>query len=523
MGLLDTSNAALAAYGVGLILLYTAALAVYRVTLHPLARFPGPKLAATTEWYEFYHDIVRQGQFIWQIQKLHDQYGPIVRIMPNELHIRDPDYYDEIYAPSSKKRDKSAAWVKLAGNTTSGFATVDHHLHRLRRAPLNPFFSKKSITDKEPQIRDKVEHLCRRFAAAAGTGEVVRLDVAFTALTMDIITDFAFGARTRHLDEPDFGLLWKEAIVGQSTNGVYMRQFPWLWPVIERTPLWLVQALGHPAAGLLVWQGLTRERINEIIARNNNNAGGLSGSDGKEEMKKAEGVSIFQSLLDSDLPPEEKTANRLEAEALIVLGAGTETTAKSLAMISFYVNEDPAKRQRLRDEIATVGTEPDGTFSLAKLEKLPYLTACITEGVRMMSGVTGRLPRVAHEPLQYGDWTIPPGTPVSQLNYVVNNDPDLFPHSLEFRPERWVDAPPREDGRRLDRYMVSFMRGSRSCIGINLAWAELYLALAYVVARFDLPPHDTTAERDLRIDRDLFVGAPKRESRGIRAKVVVCC
>lgn len=32
--------------------------------------------------------------------------------MPNELHIRDPDYYDEIYAPSSKKRDKSEAWVR---------------------------------------------------------------------------------------------------------------------------------------------------------------------------------------------------------------------------------------------------------------------------------------------------------------------------------------------------------------------------------------------------------------------------
>ncbi|KAK7918195.1 hypothetical protein PG985_010069 [Apiospora marii] len=498
MGLLDTSNAALAAYGAGLILLYTAALAVYRVTLHPLAGFPGPKLAATTEWYEFYHDIVRQGQFIWQIQKLHDQYGPIVRIMPNELHIRDPDYYDEIYAPSSKKRDKSAAWVKLAGNTTSGFATVDHHLHRLRRAPLSPFFSKKSITDKEPQIREKVEHLCRRFAAAAAAGdEVIRLDVAFTALTMDIITDFAFGARTRHLDEPDFGLLWKDAIVSQSANGVFLRQFPWLWPVIERTPLWLLRALKHPAAGLLVWQGLTRARIDEILARNANDSSG----DGKEK---------------------NKTAERLEAEAQIVIGAGTETTAKSLAMISFYVNEDPTKRQRLRDEIATGGTEPDGTFSLAKLEKLPYLTACITEGVRMMSGVTGRLPRVAREPLQYSAWTIPPGTPVSQLNYVVNHDPDLFPRPLEFRPERWVDAPPREDGRRLDRYMVSFMRGSRSCIGINLAWAELYLALAYVVTRFDLPPFDTTAERDLVIDRDLFVGVPKRESQGIRAKVVCC-
>ena len=75
MGVFDISNAKLVAYGAVSILLYCAALAVYRVTLHPLAKFPGPRLAATTEWYEFYHDIVQQGKFIWHIQKLHDQYG----------------------------------------------------------------------------------------------------------------------------------------------------------------------------------------------------------------------------------------------------------------------------------------------------------------------------------------------------------------------------------------------------------------------------------------------------------------
>ncbi|KAK8076531.1 Cytochrome P450 monooxygenase sdnE [Apiospora phragmitis] len=376
----------------------------------------------------------------------------------------------------------------LAGNTTSGFATVDHHLHRLHRAPLNPFFSKKSIT----------------------------------ALAMDIITDFAFGAgaRTHHLDAPDFGLLWKENLVSQSANGVVLRQFPWLWPVLVRMPLWLLRLLRHPGAGLVVWQQMTRARIDEIVARNNKHDGYSGGGGGKKKKKKAGEGSIFQSVLDSDLPPGEKTADRLQAEAQIVIGAGTETTAKSLSMISFYLNHDPAKRQRLREELATVGPEPDGSFSLAKLEKLPYLTACITEGVRMMSGVTGRLPRVAHEPLQCRE---------CQMNYVVNNDPTLFPQPLEFRPERWlVDdeaeaGVKREDGRRLERYMVSFMRGSRACIGVNLAWAELYLALAYVVARFDLPPYDTTVERDLLIDRDLFVGVPKRESKGIRAKVVCCC
>ncbi|KAK6851687.1 hypothetical protein PG995_011812 [Apiospora arundinis] len=520
MGLLGISNAKLATYGAVLILLYGIALAIYRVTLHPLAKFPGPRLAATTEWYEFYHDIVRQGKFIWHIQKLHDQYGPIVRIMPNEIHIRDPDYYDEIYAPSSKKRDKSAAWVTLAGNTGSGFATVDHNLHRQRRAVLNPFFSKKSIADKEVQIREKVEHLCRRLAEAAavaetggGEGEagVVRLDVAFTALTMDIITDFAFGERTRLLDEPNFGLQWKESLINLSANSTVLRQFPWLYPILTRIPLSLLQFLRSPAAGLMVWQRMVRANIEHIVALRDAGVGVTQKTAG----------SIFQTVLDSaDLPPAEKSVDRLQDEAQILVGAGTETTAKSFSFITFYLNADPAKRQRLRDELKTAGPEADGTFSLAKLEKLPYLTACIMEGLRMMSGVTARLPRVAHEPLLYQEWAIPPGTPVSQMNYVVNNDPKLFPRPLEFRPERWIEAD--RAGFRLDRYMVSFMRGSRSCIGINLAWAELYLGLAHVVARFNLVPYDTNAERDILIDRDLFVGVPKPESKGIRAKVKLC-
>ena len=136
----------------------------------------------------------------------------------------------------------------------------------------------------------------------------------------------------------------------------------------------------------------------------------------------------------------------------------------------------------------------------------------------MMSGVTTRLPRVAHEPMRYRQWEIPTGTPVSQMNYVVNNDPKIFPNPFEYHPERWLEA--EDKGFRLDRYMVSFGKGSRSCVGINLAWAELYLALTYVATRFDMEVYDTTAERDVLISRDFFVGVPKEDSKGIRMKVV---
>lgn len=53
-------------------------IAIYRLYLHPLAKIPGPRLAASTFWYEFYYDVILPGRYVWKIKDLHERYGPFL-------------------------------------------------------------------------------------------------------------------------------------------------------------------------------------------------------------------------------------------------------------------------------------------------------------------------------------------------------------------------------------------------------------------------------------------------------------
>jgi hypothetical protein len=55
--------------------LYYAGLVIYRLYFHPLAKFPGSKIAATSLWYEFYYNVVLRGKFMWKLQEMHAKYG----------------------------------------------------------------------------------------------------------------------------------------------------------------------------------------------------------------------------------------------------------------------------------------------------------------------------------------------------------------------------------------------------------------------------------------------------------------
>ncbi|KAL9609721.1 MAG: hypothetical protein Q9167_005529 [Letrouitia subvulpina] len=100
-------------------------LGAYRVYFSPLAKFPGPRLAALTTWYQGYYDVFCRGQYVWRIKEMHARYGPIVRINPHEIHINDPEFIDEIFAGPSKPRDKYRWISRMLGSKLNHYICKD--------------------------------------------------------------------------------------------------------------------------------------------------------------------------------------------------------------------------------------------------------------------------------------------------------------------------------------------------------------------------------------------------------------
>jgi cytochrome P450 len=208
------------------------------------------------------------------------------------------------------------------------------------------------------------------------------------------------------------------------------------------------------------------------------------------EYSDTERPTIFHGLLQSSLPESEKDSTRLAEEVSVLLSAGTDSSANTLSAITFYLLSNPEILRKLRDELKTAildkGEREFPRFS--KVETLPYLSAVIQEGLRLHPAVSGRQQRVAPtEDLLYTNpatkksYKLPKGTVMAMNPILLSRIPSLYPSPGEFRPERFIENP------RLRGYNFTFSRGTRVCMGMNLAYQEMYVILAGLFGRFDGP------------------------------------
>lgn len=176
--------------------------------------------------------------------------------------------------------------------------------------------------------------------------------------------------------------------------------------------------------------------------------------------------TIFEGVLGSKLPDEEKTNARLAHEAQLVVFAGQGTTAYTLSAAIYQLLAHPEELAKVKAELASVATDNGGVPSYSQVEHLPYFQAAIQETLRLHPGVVARLPRVSPtEPVVYEDkvrgrsYVVPAGTTYSMTAQIAHTNEAVFADADKFVPQRWIDNP------RLDRAFIGFARGTRNCIG----------------------------------------------------------
>jgi cytochrome P450 len=98
------------------------------------------------------------------------------------------------------------------------------------------------------------------------------------------------------------------------------------------------------------------------------------------EAKVASHPTVFHELLQSNLPPEDLTLSRLQNEAMSLVGAGDHTTKWAFTVGSFFIIENPEVFAQLRTELEAAIPDPAHIIPWTELEKLPYLTAVVSEG-----------------------------------------------------------------------------------------------------------------------------------------------
>ncbi|EDW80470.2 LOW QUALITY PROTEIN: uncharacterized protein Dwil_GK11550 [Drosophila willistoni] len=197
-------------------------------------------------------------------------------------------------------------------------------------------------------------------------------------------------------------------------------------------------------------------------------------------------IGLEKSLLEKLANVDRETAVII---ALDLLFAGSDPTLVSLSGILFSLAKNPAQQARLREEIKQILPEKNSPLTMDNMANLPYLRACIKEGIRLYPIGPGTLRRMPHDVVLSG-YRVVAGTDVGTgANFQMANVEQFVPKVREFLPERWLRDQSNSTlvGETTTPFMyIPFGFGPRSCAGKRIVDMILEIAVARLIRNFDI-------------------------------------
>ncbi|KAF5344620.1 hypothetical protein D9757_013905 [Collybiopsis confluens] len=417
---------------------------------HPLQKYPGPLLAALTEGYEAYYNIVQFGGLVDELVRLHEIYGPVIRIGPNKLHFKDRRAFHDIYTNgSSMLKDPAFYHGLIAHAPDSSVYFCDSKQSKDRRALLAPLFSRRAV--------DKLLHILEERHNSPSTS--IPMSVSYHSLTTDLITSYCFAESTNTLDIPNFSHPLLEG-VQEVVKGL------WVQRLAMGLPKSMLLRLLPEFKGFVEMQEGFSTKITELR------------KEFPEGFNKVDHETVYHHLIEPKNQAR-PTMKSLVSEAFTLVIAGSDTVAHACTLGTFYVLKEAHIRRKLTEELEEAWPDKGTPMSYAKLEKLPYLSAVIKETLRFSIGVVHPLPRIiGNETPAIAGLKLPPGTIVGMSALFLHMNPDVFEDPFTFNPDRWL----AEDTAEMIHDLAPFSKGPRMC----LAWCELYLIFANIFRKLDL-------------------------------------
>ena len=249
----------------------------------------------------------------------------------------------------------------------SAFDTMDHDKHRQRREPWNPYFSKQSVARLQPLlVQAVVDKRCVRLREYEEVGKPVVVTHAFACVTSDIISEYSFPEGYDLLEKPEFDSAHYEAWMGLTKLSHVLKQFGWLYPLLDSMPMWITKWTSPEMYLILQGQKFLLAQAIE-----------LSKQRGQPDYKETTSrTSMMKAFMDSPLLPEsEKAPSRIKAEAQIAIDAGTLTTTHALKAGTYHILANPDVHSRLMAELEERIPDPNKPPNLRELEQMPYLQA----------------------------------------------------------------------------------------------------------------------------------------------------
>ncbi len=323
-----------------------------------------------------------------------------------------------------------------------------------------------------PSLVKVVLRLRGRWQKAAGTGEPIVLQADLMRFTVDAIAGLAFGKEINTLESGEDVI---QRHLDKVLPAIFRRAFS-LFPYCRYIKLPADRALDQSV-------DVIQTTIHEFVAQ------------ARERLRdnpelRAQPRNLLEAMvLAADEPGSGLGDSQVVGNVLTMLLAGEDTTANTLAWMIDLLYRNPQTLQRLQHEVRSLAPDPS-QFTPELMDQLVYLDACASETMRLKP-VAPFIVLHALRDSTVGDVAVPRGTMVWGVMRHDSMDERHFTDAAAFKPERWLpDAdPPLTSAAK--RSAMPFGSGPRMCPGRYLALLEMKVAMAMLLASFDIAAVDT--------------------------------